>query len=141
LNATAGERARIYLTNSLTGWAEEEHRQLPFPELTAEREAAEQVKRDQPILVIFGNPPYNGYAGVSPAEEGGLVEPYKEGLAADWDITKHKLDDSGQTERASAPTGASWPSRSAGASVRRVQSCLAAGGMRSASAQTTRTSR
>jgi len=38
-------------------------------------------------------PPYNGFAGVSPAEEGGLVEPYKVGLADKWDITKNKLDD------------------------------------------------
>jgi hypothetical protein len=29
---------------------------------------------------------------VSPQEEGGLVEPYKVGLAG-WDITKNKLDD------------------------------------------------
>jgi hypothetical protein len=45
-----------------------------------------------PILVILSNPPYNGFAGTSPAEEQGLVEPYKEGLK-EWDITKNYLDD------------------------------------------------
>ncbi len=45
-----------------------------------ERDAAEEVKREKPILVILGNPPYNAFAGVSPKEEAGLVEPYKEGL-------------------------------------------------------------
>ncbi len=41
-----------------------------------------------PILVILGNPPYNGYAGVSPEEEQGLVDVYKEGLSSDWGIPR-----------------------------------------------------
>ena len=36
---------------------------LPFPELEEERDRAERVKQDAPILVILGNPPYNGFAG------------------------------------------------------------------------------
>ncbi|MBU2603990.1 MAG: N-6 DNA methylase [Actinobacteria bacterium] len=91
----AGERAAVYLTNALTGWEkphDHAHR-LPFPELEDERDAAEKVKRDLPILVILGNPPYNGYAGVSPEEEEGLVEPYKRGLNERWGITKNYLDD------------------------------------------------
>lgn len=94
LDAKKGERASIYLTNSLTGWVEgDEHPQLPFPEFALERDAAEAVKRDRPILVVLGNPPYNGFAGVSGREEGGLVEPFKHGLASRWNITKNKLDD------------------------------------------------
>jgi hypothetical protein len=31
--------------------------------------------------------------GVSPAEERGLVEPYKEGLVKEWKIKKVNLDD------------------------------------------------
>ena len=88
------ERAKVYLTNALTGWVEEdEHPKLPFPEFEEERDAATNVKRSQPILVVLGNPPYNGFSGVSGREEGSLVEPYKEGLAENWDITKNKLDD------------------------------------------------
>ena len=34
-----------------------------------ERDAAEHVKRDVPILVILGNPPYNSFAGISKMEE------------------------------------------------------------------------
>ena len=93
LNARKKERASVYLTNALTGWVDSEHPTLPFPEFVAERDAAEAVKRSQPILVVLGNPPYNGFAGVSGREEGGLAEPYKEGLAENWDITKNKLDD------------------------------------------------
>lgn len=94
LSSASGERAGIYLTNALTGWVDtDEHPTLPYPEFEQEREAADDVKQIQPILVVLGNPPYNGYAGVSGREEGGLVEPYKHGLAANWDITKNKLDD------------------------------------------------
>jgi Type ISP C-terminal specificity domain/N-6 DNA Methylase len=89
------ERIGVYLTNALTGWEppKEAKKRLLFPELEEERDHAEHVKRDTPILVILGNPPYNGFAGVSPEEEQGLVEPYKEGLVKEWKIKKFNLDD------------------------------------------------
>jgi hypothetical protein len=65
----------------------------PLGSKEEERDAAETVKRDTPILVILGNPPYNAFAGVSPEEEHGLVEPYKEGLISEWGIKKFNLDD------------------------------------------------
>jgi hypothetical protein len=97
------ERAAVYLTNALTGWAapsESEEPQaaqrglrLTFPPLADERDGAARVKRERPILVVLGNPPYNAFAGTSPAEEAGLVEPYKEGLQKEWGIRKFNLDD------------------------------------------------
>jgi len=89
------ERAGVYLTNALTGWEppKEKPKQIAFPGFDDERDAASRVKREKPILVVIGNPPYNGFAGVSPEEENGLVEPYKEGLVADWGIKKFNLDD------------------------------------------------
>ncbi|MDP2948353.1 MAG: type ISP restriction/modification enzyme, partial [Chloroflexota bacterium] len=89
------ERAGVYLTNALTGWEKpkEPYKQLGFPELEQEREAAHQVKREEPILVVLGNPPYNAFAGTSPVEEQGLVELYKEGLVKEWSIKKFNLDD------------------------------------------------
>lgn len=88
------ERAAVYLTNALTGWEPPKgpKQRLPFLSLENERDAANEVKREQRILVVLGNPPYNGFAGVSPAEEEGLVEPYKAGLKR-WGITKNYLDD------------------------------------------------
>ncbi len=82
LSHTASERVSVYLTNALTGWEppKEPKQHLLFPEMEEERDAAEGIKRDKPILVILGNPPYNAFAGVSPTEEEGLVEPYKESL-------------------------------------------------------------
>ena len=91
----ANERAAVYLTNVLTGWKPTDAGP-PIPgyeELVEERGAAAAVKRDRPILVVLGNPPYNAYAGVSPDAEGGLVEPYKVGLIDKWGVRKFNLDD------------------------------------------------
>ncbi len=95
LSAAGGERAGVFLTNALTGWESPEHpkEQGPFLEMEEERKAADQVKQHTPILVILGNPPYNAFAGVSPAEERGLVDPYKKGLIAEWGIKKFNLDE------------------------------------------------
>ena len=71
------ERAGIFLTNALTGWEPEEQSPLPFPELEEERDRARQVKQDAPILVILGNPPYNGFAGVAVDEERELSTAYR----------------------------------------------------------------
>jgi len=100
LSDKTNERAGVYLTNALTGWEppKEPKKLLPFPELQEEHDAAEKVKSDAKILVILGNPPYNAFAGTSPEEEQGLVEPYKQGLTkpiseGGWGIKKFNLDD------------------------------------------------
>lgn len=89
------ERAAVFLTNALTGWEPPKKGTHPIPwaELERERSSAGRVKREAKVLVVLGNPPYNAYAGVSPAEEEGLVEPYKQGLVTDWGIKKFNLDD------------------------------------------------
>ena len=71
------ERAGIFLTNALTGWEPAVQNKLPFPELEEERDRAERVKQDTPILVILGNPPYNAFAGVTIDEERELFEAYR----------------------------------------------------------------
>lgn len=95
LKIEPAERVGVYLTNALTGWEPPQgpKQHLLLPELEAERDAADKVKQEVPILVVLGNPPYNAYAGVSPVEEQGLVEPYKEGLTSEWGIRKYNLDD------------------------------------------------
>jgi len=74
------ERVGVYLTNALTGWEPPKgpKQRLIFPELEEERDAAEHVKRDVPILVILGNPPYNSFAGIARMEEErDLTEAYR----------------------------------------------------------------
>ena len=71
------ERAGVFLTNALTGWEPRATMPLPFPELEEERDRAERVKQEKPILVILGNPPYNGFAGMAVDEERELLEAYR----------------------------------------------------------------
>ena len=87
----ADERAAIYLTNALTGWGDGEttppkdrraavgqmHSTLLFPEFAEERDAADRIKREEKILVVIGNPPYNGFAGMAVDEERSLSEAYR----------------------------------------------------------------
>lgn len=98
-----GERAAVYLTNALTGWAApsaepsgpatQQGWRFTYPPLALESDEATKVKRERPILVVLGNPPYNAFAGTAPAEEQGLVDAYKVGLREDWGIKKYNLDD------------------------------------------------
>ena len=52
----------VYLTNTLEG--PHEHTGLPlFTQfLAGETDAANHIKQDLPVLVIFGNPPYSGHS-------------------------------------------------------------------------------
>ena len=77
LSDDGSERAAIFLTNALTGWEPRESKTIPFPELEEERDRAEQVKQEAPVLVILGNPPYNRYPGVGIYEERELTLAYR----------------------------------------------------------------
>ena len=81
--ATDTERLQIYLTNTLEEAVEREgHIFAEF--LTDEANAAVSVKRDLPLLVIVGNPPYPR-SSANPSRDargrlnfiGGLIEDYK----------------------------------------------------------------
>ena len=71
------QRAGVFLTNALTGWDPHVTKPLPFPELEQERRGATRVKQQRPILVVLGNPPYNGFAGVAVEEEDELLDAYR----------------------------------------------------------------
>lgn len=80
----ADERLRIYLTNTLEQPAEMQP-SLPFAEfISDEANAALLVKRDEPLLVILGNPPYTRHSA-NPSREGRrltfigeLIEDYRQ---------------------------------------------------------------
>ena len=96
LDEAGTERAGVYLTNALTGWEPPDAQKeklvqlelMGMPELQEERDAAGEVKRQEAILVILGNPPYNGFAGLAVAEERGLSNAYR--------TTKHAPAPQGQ---------------------------------------------
>ncbi len=79
LSEKTTERVSVYLTNALIGWEPPKgpKTHLLFPELEEERDASEKIKREKPILVILGNPPYNGFAGVAVGEERDLSDAYR----------------------------------------------------------------
>jgi predicted helicase len=71
------ERLRVFLTNTL----EEAHEMAGLPlftqSLAEEAAAAGEVKKNAPIMVIIGNPPYSGHSANKGAWIGGLMEEYK----------------------------------------------------------------
>jgi len=68
----AGRRLRIYLTNSLENReTETQMRDIPFAHwLVSEARGADAVKRDAPVFVVIGNPPY----AVSSSNRGRWIE-------------------------------------------------------------------
>ena len=74
-----GQRAAVYLTNALTGWTptKDEGQRRLSDEFEQEVEAARHVKRDERILVVLGNPPYDGYSGLALEEERNLTDAYR----------------------------------------------------------------
>ena len=60
LPVATSSRFRIFLTDSLSDW----HKELPgglfASALAAEQQGADEVKRDTPVMIVIGNPPYSG---------------------------------------------------------------------------------
>lgn len=89
-----GTRPRIYLTNSLTGWGEgPSYHSTLFPELEEQLAHARLVKKIEPVLVVLGNPPYEGYSSAESSEEKALVRPWISPLWSEWGLRKHRLND------------------------------------------------
>lgn len=73
------ERLGIYLTNSLEQAAHKSH--LLFGEyISEEANAAAEIKRDRPIMVVLGNPPYSGHSANKGKWITDLVADYKRGV-------------------------------------------------------------
>jgi predicted helicase len=89
------ERLRVYLTNSLEEAHEREHGQLTFfgSWLAEEADRASEVKRELPIMVILGNPPYSGFSVNMSPQACALVEPYKMVDGQHFGERRHWLQD------------------------------------------------
>ncbi len=76
-----GERLGVYLTNTLE---EAAHRAQtlfgPMRVITEEANAAAAVKRDRPIMVVIGNPPYSGHSANKGPWISSLVGDYSRGI-------------------------------------------------------------
>lgn len=79
------ERLGVYLTNSLEHTTERETINYlgPLRVITEEATAATEIKRDLPIMVVLGNPPYSGHSANASKRDGiltwigQLIEDYK----------------------------------------------------------------
>ena len=75
---SSNQRAGV-VSHQFVDWLEKEKvKQLvlpEFPALRSEAEAAASVKHEAKILVVIGNPPYRGPAGVAEDEEHDLIAP------------------------------------------------------------------
>ncbi|MEI6445607.1 MAG: N-6 DNA methylase [Nostocales cyanobacterium ELA583] len=60
---SSDERLRIYLTNTLQEAFQIEDQVVSFAyQIKQEAEAAKQIKEENPVMVIMGNPPYSGHS-------------------------------------------------------------------------------
>lgn len=72
----SSKRLGVYLTNSLEEHHKDSH--LPFANwLSNEANEASRIKRDMPIMIAFGNPPYNGTSSNKGDWIMSLMEAYK----------------------------------------------------------------
>ena len=72
------ERAGVFLTNALTGWEPKVQKPISVPRTGGGARAGRSCQAGQaPVLVILGNPPYNGYAGMAVEEERELSNAYR----------------------------------------------------------------
>ncbi|MYB79295.1 MAG: N-6 DNA methylase [Acidimicrobiia bacterium] len=58
----AGQRLGVYLTNTLEEAHESDQEALFATEIAREASEADAVKRDRPVMVVVGNPPYSGHS-------------------------------------------------------------------------------
>ena len=72
------ERLGVYLTNALEQSPLQQPAMLgPLRAITDEANAAAQIKRELPIMVVLGNPPYSGHSANKGEWIGSLVNDYK----------------------------------------------------------------
>lgn len=87
------ERFKLYLTNTLE-WDDLTQTQIPhLSSLSEESKKASEVKKDVPIMVIMGNPPYSGISENKGKWITGLIEDYKQVDGKHFGERKHWLGD------------------------------------------------
>ena len=69
----AGERLGIYLTNALDRVEIQQHQPGPYRVIAEEANSATEIKRDLPIMVVLGNPPYSGHSANASRRDGKLT--------------------------------------------------------------------
>ena len=79
-----GERLNIFLTNSLEAAHEDATGAMFSAEIAHEARQADAVKRDHPVMVVIGNPPYSGHSANNGKWIKDLIHGKIEGSPADY---------------------------------------------------------
>jgi hypothetical protein len=87
------ERLRVYLTNSLLGWSEANNGPMPLPGMEEELRGSSRVKTEERVLVVIGNPPYEGFSAAERDEEVALLNEWIAPLWPVYGLRKHRLGD------------------------------------------------
>ena len=75
-----GQRLGVFLTNTLEEPYEQTTGALFAHEIAQEAASANSVKRDKPVMVVLGNPPYSGHSANKGTWITGLINRYKRGV-------------------------------------------------------------
>ncbi len=95
------ERLGVFLTNSLEEGEMQVPLSGPYRVIAEEANSATEIKRDMPIMVVLGNPPYSGHSANASRKDGkltwigDLIEDYKQvdGIGLGERNTKWLQDD------------------------------------------------
>lgn len=87
------QRLRIYLTNSLEEYHPDTGTLFGSSWLSTEANEANHVKRDTPVMVVLGNPPYSGISTNKSGWITNLIEDYKYVNSVHFAEKKHWLQD------------------------------------------------
>ena len=98
----ADERLNVFLTNSLEEAHEISRRVMFADEIAREAQEADAVKRDRPVMVVLGNPPYSGHS----ANKGKWIKKLLRGRIEDSPQSYFEVD--GQSLREQGERNPKW---------------------------------
>ncbi len=75
-----GTRLGVFLTNALEEAHERTTGPLFAPQIAQEAARADEMKREKPVMVVLGNPPYSGHSANKGAWIANLVKDYRHGF-------------------------------------------------------------
>ena len=92
--SATSERLRIFITNSLDNKEFDGQNKLQlYHWLTQEAEGAAVIKRDRPVMVVLGNPPYSGISSNNGDWISRMIDDYKYVDGQHFNERKHWLND------------------------------------------------
>ena len=89
----SADRLQVLLSNALLEWGTGRMPTIRLAGMEEDHSRSRAVKQDEDILVVFGNPPYEGFSMAENREESALLSDWTRTLQRDWGVRKHRLGD------------------------------------------------